>query len=279
MERKLKGDLGDIGVNGPPVLIAGPCVIEGTALLFEIAKMLSSLALDAPVMLKASFDKANRTSAHSFRGPGLVEGLARLAEVKARFRLPILTDVHLPEQCDPAAAVADVLQIPAFLCRQTDLVEAAARTGRIVNIKRGQFLDPRQMRFAVEKAQNAGARAVWVTERGTAFGHGDLVFDPRALLWMRSCGAAVIYDCTHSVQSPGGTDRGADTTGGHRNLALPLARAAAAVGADGFYAEVHPNPSQARSDAATQLDFLSFRRMIVEILAIDGARRALATCP
>ena len=255
-----------IGGGAPFIFVAGPCVIEDRETIFTVAEVLS--ALDAPIVFKASFDKANRTRGDAFRGPGLESGLELLAEVKSRFALPILTDVHLPDQCARAAEVADVLQVPAFLCRQTDLICAAAATGRVVNIKRGQFLDPRQVRFAVEKASRAAS--VWVTERGTSFGHGDLVFDPRALVWMRDAGAPLLFDCTHSVQVPGG---GLGETGGRRQLALPLARAAAAVGIDGIYAEIHPDPDRARSDAATQLTLDAFGRLVDEVTRIDRAQR------
>jgi 2-dehydro-3-deoxyphosphooctonate aldolase (KDO 8-P synthase) len=254
-----------------PRFIAGPCVVEDAGLLLETAQFLAGLGLD--LVFKASFDKANRSSVRGYRGPGLERGLAMLADVKARTGLPVLTDVHAVEQCAPAAEVADILQIPAFLCRQTDLVQAAAATGRPVNLKRGQFLDPRRMGLLVEKARASGPGPFTVTERGTTFGHGDLVLDPRSLVWLRESGAEVWYDCTHTVQAPGGFD---DHTGGHRALALPLARAAAAVGVDAFYAEVHPDPKAALSDAATQLDFAAFERLASEVTAIDAARRALA---
>lgn len=251
-----------------PFFVAGPCVIESPGQLLETASALAALGL--PLVFKASFDKANRSSADAYRGPGLEAGLAALAEVKARTGLPILTDVHEPWQCAPAAEVADVLQVPAFLCRQTDLVVAAARTGRPVNLKRGQFLDPRRMGLLVEKVTAAGGTA-WVTERGTTFGHGDLVLDPRALVWMAASGAPVLYDCTHSVQAPAGEGR---ATGGLREMIRPLARAAAAVGVAGFYAEVHPDPPRAKSDAATQLAPDELTRLAAEVLAIDAARRA-----
>ncbi len=255
-----------------PFYVAGPCVIEDATMVFRIADLLAKLGeeLNLKVIFKASFDKANRSSIDGFRGVGFEAGLTILAQVKTRFGLQILTDVHLPEQCAAVAEVVDVLQIPAFLCRQTDLVLAAAQTGRVVNIKRGQFLDPRRMGLLVEKAR--GAAEVWVTERGTSFGHGDLVLDPRALPWLEKTGAPVLYDCTHSVQAPGGIG---PTTGGHRDMALPLARAAAAVGVSGFYVEVHPDPSRAKSDAATQLNPTAFRTLVLQTLAIDSARRAL----
>ncbi len=246
--------------------VAGPCVIEDEATTFTAAAALARIAADAGIELffKASFDKANRSSLGAFRGPGLAEGLRILAAVKERFGLRLLTDVHEPAQCGPVAEVCDVLQIPAFLCRQTDLVVEAAATGRVVNIKRGQFLDPRKAHLLVEKA---GGRA-WLTERGTAFGHGDLVLDPRSLVWMRAAGVPVLYDCTHTVQWPGAPGA---VTGGHRELILPLARAAAAVGVDGYYAEVHPEPATARSDAATQLTPAAFGELVCQVLAVEGA--------
>ncbi len=247
------------------LFVAGPCVIEDEATTLSVAASLAEIAHDTGIELifKASFDKANRSSLHAFRGPGLEEGLSVLAEVKRRFGLRLLTDVHHPEQCAPAAEVCDVLQVPAFLCRQTDLVCAAAATGRPVNIKRGQFLDPRRAHLLVEKA---GGQA-WLTERGTAFGHGDLVLDPRSLVWMRAAGVPVLYDCTHTVQWPGAPG---DATGGHRSLVLPLARAAAAVGVDGYYAEVHPDPPNARCDAATQLAPGDFRALVEQVTAIEA---------
>ncbi len=256
-----------IGDGAPLVFVAGPCVIEPGDGLFRVAEALA--ALPVPIVFKASFDKANRSSADAYRGPGLDAGLEALAQVRRRFDLPLLTDVHAPEQCAPAAEVVDVLQIPAFLCRQTDLVEAAAATGRVVNLKRGQFLDPRRVHLAAAKA---GGRA-WVTERGTSFGHGDLVFDPRALVWMRRAGAPVLFDATHSVQVPGGD---APTTGGRPEMVAPLARAAAAVGIDGLYAEVHPDPPRALSDAATQLTPAAFAALVRQVSAVDAARRAAA---
>ncbi len=253
-----------------PVFIAGPCVLEDRDTVFAVADFLAGL--NRPVVFKASFDKANRSSADAHRGPGLDAGLELLAAVRARTGLPVLTDVHEPGQCALVAQVVDVLQIPAFLCRQTDLVVAAASTGKPVNLKRGQFLDPRRMGFVVDKVRRAGGQP-WVTERGTTFGHGDLVLDPRALVWLQATGAPVVYDCTHSVQTPSGD---APTTGGARAMALPLARAAAAVGVDAFFAEVHPDPARAWSDADTQLDFATFRRLVSEVSAIDAARRASA---
>lgn len=257
-----------IGGGAPLVFIAGPCVLEDRDTSLRAAEAVARVAHEAgvPLVFKASFDKANRSHRDAYRGPGLEAGLALLAEIRARFAVPVLTDVHAPEQCAPVAEVADVLQVPAFLCRQTDLLVAAGATGRPVNLKRGQFLDPRRMGLAVQKVGGPS----WVTERGTAFGHGDLVFDPRSLVWLRESGAdAVIYDATHSVQAPGGLGA---TTGGHRDLALPLARAAVAVGVDALFAEVHPEPTRAKSDAATQLDPAGFARLVVEAQRISAAR-------
>ena len=249
------------------VFVAGPCVIEDEATTLAAAEALVGVveATGIELVFKASFDKANRSSVHAFRGPGLTEGLRILGEVKRRFGLRLLTDVHTPEQCAAAAEVCDVLQVPAFLCRQTDLLVAAGATGRAVNVKRGQFLDPRSVGQIVEKVGGE----CWLTERGTTFGHGDLVLDPRNLVWMRAAGAPVFYDCTHTVQWPGAPG---EVTGGHRELALPLARAAAAVGVDGYYAEVHPEPERAKSDAATQLTPAMFRTLVGQVLAIEAAR-------
>lgn len=257
-----------IGGGAPLVFVAGPCVIEHRAQTLQVAEVVAEIAAQTgvPVIFKASFDKANRSHRDAFRGPGLHAGLNILSEVKRQFGLPVLTDVHRPEQCAVAAEVVDVLQVPAFLCRQTDLLQAAGATGLPVNLKRGQFLDPRRMGLALEKI---GPRA-WLTERGTTFGHGDLIFDPRSLLWMRETGAPVLYDATHSVQSPSGVG---PTTGGHRGLALPLARAAVAVGIDGLFAEVHLDPPNAKSDAATQLTPAAFAELVRQALRIDAARR------
>jgi 2-dehydro-3-deoxyphosphooctonate aldolase (KDO 8-P synthase) len=211
--------------------------------------------LGLPLIFKSSFDKANRSALGSFRGPGLVRGLAALAAVKAATGLPLLTDVHEPGQCEPAAEVCDVLQIPAFLCRQTDLVLAAAATGRAVNIKKGQFMAPDDMRKLVDKARAGGNRRVTVTERGSSFGYHDLVVDMRSFAQLHDDGIAVIYDVTHSLQRPGGGPGNPDSaeSGGERRYAVPLALAAVAAGADGLFLEVHPDPPRALSDRAVQL--------------------------
>lgn len=240
----------EIGGETLPV-ISGPCVIESEEHALGVAQLLAPMAqrLDLPLIFKASFDKANRSSLSSYRGPGLEEGLRILEKIKNETGLPVLTDVHERAQCAPAAEVCDVLQIPAFLCRQTDLVVAAAATGRAVNIKKGQFVAPEDMRHAVEKARSQGNDRVTVTERGYSFGYNNLVVDMRSFAMLRREGIHVVYDVTHSLQLPGGGTQ----TGGAREYAEPLARAAVAAGADGIFLEVHPDPPAALSDSTTQL--------------------------
>ncbi len=249
--------------------VAGPCGMESLQMMLETAHFLAEEAriLQRTVIFKASFDKANRTRGDAWRGPGLQQGLEWLAEVRQQTGLWVLTDVHEPSQCAEAATVADVLQIPAFLCRQTDLIQSASATGRIVNIKRGQFLDPKRTLYLLQKSGSQ----TWLTERGSCFGYGDLVFDPRSLIWMKATGATVLFDCTHSLQTPTGGE-----TGGTRSFCAPLARAAAAVGIDGLYAELHPSPQNAKSDSATQLSFQEFDRIAHQVIAIDEKRRELA---
>ncbi|MDX1503420.1 MAG: 3-deoxy-8-phosphooctulonate synthase [Thermoanaerobaculia bacterium] len=233
-------------------VVAGPCVIESPERTFEAARAVAAMGqrLGRRLIFKASFDKANRSSVASFRGPGLSKGLEVLAEVKAETGLPLLTDVHEPHHCRAAAKVCDVLQVPAFLCRQTDLIQAAASTGRPVNIKKGQFMAPDDMRRAVEKARATGNRRVSVTERGVTFGYHNLVVDMRSFAMLHADGIPVLYDVTHSLQLPSAAG---EETGGQRRFAEPLARAAVAAGADGVYLEVHPDPETALSDRATQL--------------------------
>jgi len=242
--------IGGIGGEALPV-VAGPCVIESEDLVLDTAHTLAAMAerLGVGLIFKSSFDKANRSALGSFRGPGLEEGLRVLRLVKEETGLPVLTDVHEPEQCAPAAEVCDVLQIPAFLCRQTDLVVAAARTGRAVNIKKGQFMAPDDMRKIVDKARSAGNDKVTVTERGASFGYHNLVVDMRSFAMLQDEGIPVIYDVTHSLQLPGGGTE----SGGQRRFAEPLARAAIAAGADGVFLEIHPDPERALSDSAVQL--------------------------
>ncbi|RMG18342.1 MAG: 3-deoxy-8-phosphooctulonate synthase [Deltaproteobacteria bacterium] len=260
------------GEGAPLLVIAGPCVVEGREITLRIASALRRIAErhGVPLVFKASFDKANRTSGTSFRGIGMAEALAVLEEVRRQEGLALLTDIHLPEQAAVAAEVVDVLQIPAFLCRQTDLIEAAAATGRAVNIKKGQFMAPEDMAHSVEKARAAGARDVLLTERGTTFGYHNLVVDMRGLAVMRRLGVPVCFDATHSVQRPSAAG---GTTGGDRREAPLLARAAAAVGIDALFAEVHEDPDRALSDGPNSLTYELFDRMLDEVVRI---RRALA---
>ena len=256
--------------GGELLLIAGPCVIEGEDFTLRHARRVAELSQKhgLPAVFKCSFDKANRTSGKSFRGPGLTEGLRVLAKVKAETGLPVLTDVHAEEQCAPAAAVVDVLQIPAFLCRQTDLILAAGRTGRAVNVKKGQFLAPEDMKNVVDKLREAGCRQILLTERGASFGYHNLVVDMRGLTVMRQF-APVCFDATHSVQQPGSQG---SATGGDRSLAAPLARAAAAVGIDALFCEVHEDPDRALSDGPNSLTFAMWDELVGDVLKI---RRAL----
>jgi 2-dehydro-3-deoxyphosphooctonate aldolase (KDO 8-P synthase) len=260
-----------VGDGRPLLLIAGPCVLESEGQGLAHARRVRALAgeLGLPAVFKASFDKANRTSGRSFRGVGLEAGLAVFERVKAETGLPCLTDVHEVWQAEPAGRVVDVLQVPAFLCRQTDLVVACARHGRSVNVKKGQFLAPRDMRHVLAKCREAGNANVVLTERGASFGYGNLVVDLRGLVQMRELGAPVCFDATHSVQLPGG---GGDVSGGERQYVAPLARAAAAVGIDALFLEIHEDPAQARSDGPNSLDFDMARRLLREVLAV---RRAL----
>jgi 2-dehydro-3-deoxyphosphooctonate aldolase (KDO 8-P synthase) len=259
--------------NGPLVLIAGPCVIESESHAIDTAIGVRDIARAAgvPVIFKVSFDKANRTSIKSFRGPGLTEGVRILSRVRERAGIPILTDIHEPSQAAPVAEVADVLQIPAFLSRQTDLLAAAAATGRAVNIKKGQFLAPLDMRYAVEKVASSGNSRIIITERGVSFGYNNLVVDMRAFPLLRSLGYPVVYDVTHSLQLPGGGD---GVTAGQAEFIEPMASAGVAAGVDGIFMEVHEEPCRARSDAqnALRLDLLpSLLRRLVRIHEITRA--------
>ena len=249
-----------------PIFIAGPCVIESQDLLDTVAKELCRLnqKLGIDITFKASFDKANRTSIRSFRGPGLEKGLQMLADVKSRFGLRILTDIHESHQAEAAGQVCDVLQIPAFLCRQTDLLVAAARTGKIVNIKKAQFLSGADMRYPVEKAKDAGAQEVWLTERGNCFGYNNLVVDFRNIPDMLEIVPRVIMDCTHSVQRPGA---GNGTTAGDRRFVPAMALAAKAFGATGYFFEVHPNPDKGLSDGPNMLQLDQLEPLISKILS------------
>lgn len=246
-------------------LIAGPCVIESAELLDEVAARLVEInrSLRAEIIFKASFDKANRTSIHSFRGPGLERGLQLLADVKQRWGLSLLTDIHEAWQAEAVGQVVDVVQIPAFLCRQTDLLVAAARTGRIVNIKKGQFLSGADMRYPVEKAREAGAREIWLTERGNSFGYNNLVVDFRNIADMTRLVDTVVMDCTHSVQRPGA---GNGTTSGNREFVPSMALAAKAFGANGYFFEVHPDPDTALSDGPNMLPLDELEGVIKQLM-------------
>jgi 2-dehydro-3-deoxyphosphooctonate aldolase (KDO 8-P synthase) len=270
--------LGDFSIGGgsPFVLIAGPCVIESEQHATDLAGRLTDIARRArvPFVFKASYDKANRTSKGSFRGPGLDEGLRVLAGVKSQFGVPILTDIHEPAHAAAAAGVADVLQIPAFLCRQTDLLVAAAGTGRIVNIKKGQFLAPGDIKHAVAKVVDAGNPRVVVTERGTSFGYHNLVVDMRAFPMMRAQGVPVVFDVTHSLQLPGGGD---GVTAGQAEYIETLASAGVAAGVDGIFLEVHEEPSRAKSDAQNALRLDKVEPLLARLMAFDAiAKRAEA---
>ncbi len=271
-------------------LIAGPCAIEGEQMVLDTAAELQQVCreIGIPLYFKSSFDKANRTSSSSERGVGMAEGLRILAEVKQRYGLPILTDVHESYQCAPVAEVADVLQIPAFLSRQTDLLQAAARTGRIVNIKKGQFMAPWDMRGAIQKCREVAPAEVrdqkseirsqmlevsriWLTERGSSFGYGNLVVDMTSLVRMREYGCPIVFDATHSVQQPSSQQ---GITGGNRELVPPLMRAALAVGIDGLFLEVHPDPDHAISDAANQVRLSDIRSILTQAKAFDELAHA-----
>lgn len=248
-------------------LIAGPCVIESEKLCFEIAAFLAQHCRDLGVnyIFKASFDKANRSSGKSFRGPGIDEGLKILARVREAFQLPVLTDIHTEEQATAAGKVVDVLQIPAFLCRQTDLIEAAVHTGKIVNIKKGQFLAPLDMRQVVGKAAAAGGKMIAITERGTTFGYNNLVADMRSIPIMKGFGWPVIFDATHSVQLPGGAG---DRSGGEREFAPVLAKAAVAAGVQGLFIETHPEPDQALSDGPNMIPLSEMPALLKTLVQI-----------
>lgn len=245
--------------------IAGPCVIESAELLDEVAKTLVDInaRLGVDIIFKASFDKANRTSLSSFRGPGLDKGLQMLSDVKQKWGLKICTDIHEAYQAAPTGEVADVVQIPAFLCRQTDLLVAAAKTGRIVNVKKAQFLSGADMRYPYEKAMNSGAKEVWLTERGNIYGYNNLVVDFRNIADMLGIAQTVVMDCTHSVQRPGAAG---GKTGGNREFVPAMAQAAKAFGANGFFFEVHPDPDNGKSDAANMLYLKDLEGVVKSLL-------------
>lgn len=248
-----------------PVFMAGPCVIESAELLDEIAACVAEVRkrYDVEIYFKASFDKANRTSIHSFRGPGLERGLQMLHDVKQKYQLPLLTDVHESYQAKAAGEVVDVLQIPAFLCRQTDLLVVASQTGCVVNIKKAQFLSGDDMRYPVEKCREAGAKEVWLTERGNIYGYNNLVVDFRNIPLMKQWADRVVMDCTHSVQRPGGAG---GKTGGNREFVPAMAMAAKAFGADGYFFETHPLPDEALSDGPNMLPLADFPDLVKQLL-------------
>jgi 2-dehydro-3-deoxyphosphooctonate aldolase (KDO 8-P synthase) len=259
-----------IGDGNPLVLIAGPCVVEEGPILQDVARELASLRriFNLPVIFKSSYRKANRTSDISFTGIGMQEAMERLREIRTEYGFPLLTDVHTESECATAAETADILQIPAFLCRQTDLLRAAGRTKKPVNIKKGQFMAPNQMRYQAEKVMNAGGTGVLLTERGTTFGYGDLVVDMRSIPIMKAAGYPVVFDATHSVQVPGGAT---NSTGGRPEFIAPLAAAAVAAGCNALFVETHPEPAKAMSDAGSQLALELLGPVVERILRIHAA--------
>jgi 2-dehydro-3-deoxyphosphooctonate aldolase (KDO 8-P synthase) len=256
-----------LGAEHRHFLIAGPCVIENERLVLETAFRIAEIArsLNIPYIFKSSYDKANRSSGSSFRGPGLREGIAVLRKVKEQVGVPVLTDIHSVEEAAQAAEVVDVLQIPAFLCRQTDLLMAAAKTGRVVNVKKGQFLSPWEMGNVIKKVEESGNRRIVLTERGSSFGYNNLVVDMRSLPVLRSFGYPVVFDATHSVQLPGG---GGTRSSGQREFVAPLASAAAAAGCDGFFMEVHPDPDNALSDGPNMVPLAQLKPLLERLVRI-----------
>ena len=263
-----------IGRGHPLVLIAGPCVIENRDMALRVAETVRTTAAahQTPVIFKSSYRKANRTSGAGFTGPGMEEGLRILEEIRASLALPVLTDIHTDAEASAAAQVVDILQIPALLCRQTDLVQAAARTGKIVNLKKGQFLSPLDMKHVVDKASAAGNEKILVTERGTSFGYNNLVSDMRAIPILRQFGFPVVFDATHSVQLPGG---GGDKSSGQREFAPVLARSAVAAGADGVFVETHPDPEQALSDGPNMIPLQAMPEVLATLIKVHAAVRPL----
>ena len=259
--------------TGPLSVIAGPCAIEGRQQTLEAAAALKEIFLQAgvPLIFKSSFDKANRSSGASYRGVGMTEGLSILAEVRERYDVPVITDIHLPEQAIPVAEAVDMLQIPAFLCRQTDLLLAAAATGKPVNIKKGQFLSPWEMRHVLAKARSTGNERICLCERGSSFGYNNLVVDMRGLEIMKTTGHPVIFDATHSVQLPGAGD---GKSGGQREFVAPLARAAVAVGVAGLFLETHPDPDAAPCDGPNMLPFTALPSLLATLKGLDRIAKA-----
>ncbi|MFH1128933.1 MAG: 3-deoxy-8-phosphooctulonate synthase [Candidatus Omnitrophota bacterium] len=269
MTKEIKVGSIKIGRSNPLVLIAGPCVIESEAMVLEIAKRIKDIAekFKIPFIFKSSFDKANRLSISSYRGPGLKKGIEILAKVKQKLKVPLLSDVHCIKEIDSVKDVLDVIQIPAFLCRQTDIVVAAALTGKVVNIKKGQFLAPWDILAIIKKVEGAGNRKILITERGVSFGYNNLVTDFRSLKIMRDFGYPVIYDATHSVQLPGG--RG-DCSSGQREFVEGLSRAAVAFGCDGLFLEVHTSPNEALCDGANMINLKDLEKLIKQVKKIEA---------
>ncbi|MCF4113944.1 MULTISPECIES: 3-deoxy-8-phosphooctulonate synthase [Dethiosulfovibrio] len=267
-------EIGKVRIGGGPLaVIAGPCSLESLELSMETGKRIKEICVDLGLnyIFKASYDKANRTSIHSYRGPGLEKGLRWLSEIKETLEVPVITDIHEPWQAAPVAEVADILQIPAFLCRQTDLLVAASKTGKTLNVKKGQFMSPYDMKAVVSKCNEAGNDKVMLCERGTTMGYGQLVVDMRSLPIMRSMGCPVVFDATHSVQMPGG--RG-DTSGGDRRFVPALARAAVGLGIDALFLEVHPNPDEALSDGPNMVPLDRLKDILTGIKALDDLVKA-----
>ncbi len=271
--KKIAIDKGVTIGGGSLTFIAGPCVIESRQMALDLAKRLTTLAkkLDVGFVFKASFDKANRTSVDSYRGPGIDKGLEILAEIRQKFDVPVITDIHEPWQCKPVAEVCDILQIPAFLARQTDLVVAAGETGAVINVKKGQFMAPEDMAQVIRKIESTGNKRIVLCERGSSFGYRNLVADMRSLLILRELGYPVVMDATHSVQRPGGLGTG---SGGDGKYAPALARAAVATGVDGVFMETHLNPKVAKSDAANAIKFSEVEKLWVKLLQINEIVKA-----
>lgn len=258
------GDI-KIGRQNPVVLIAGPCVIENEQMVFQLAESIKKITeqLKIPFIFKASYDKANRTSIKSFRGPGLKKGLGILSNIKKKYGVPLLIDVHCTHDVPFVAEIADIIQIPAYLCRQTDLLIASAKTKKAVNVKKGQFLSPYEMKNVVEKIESTGNKKILLTERGTFFGYNNLVVDMRSIVVMKDFGYPVVFDATHSVQLPGGLG---NKTGGQREFILPLSKAAIAVGVSAIFMEVHPNPEKALSDGPNSIKLSELKKFLCEVL-------------
>ncbi|HAX62067.1 MAG TPA: 3-deoxy-8-phosphooctulonate synthase [Elusimicrobia bacterium] len=264
MVKEIKIGKVKIGGKNPTVLIAGPCVIENEKITADIAEKLKEITqnLKIPFIFKASYDKANRTSIKSFRGPGIKKGLEILSKVKKKYDIPLLIDVHCRHDVPFVAKIADVIQIPAYLCRQTDLIAASAETGKTVNVKKGQFLSPYDVKNIVEKIESTGNKKILLTERGTCFGYNNLVVDFRSFLIMKKLGYPVVFDATHSVQLPGGLG---DRTGGQKEFILPLSKAAMAVGVDALFVEVHPEPEKALSDGPNSIKLSELKKFLCEV--------------